>query len=129
MKKIISLSLLIVLVGCEQAQSKFFFNCKIIYPESHPLVDNILVIDTKDRYLKLNEGEMIWYGFEKSDSVIKADDYYGVPSDVVHTKTTYEFDNITGSLTTKHYGYDADKDTYLSAYRHKYQCKKAEPII
>ena len=129
MKQIISFSLLIVLVGCQQAQSKFFFECTYVSADNFRM-DKTLFIDTKISYLKLAEGEMIWMGWEQSDSMIKAHDFYGVPSDVVHTKTTYEFNNISGDLFVRTYKYDGvEKDSYSYSYMFEYECKEAEPII
>tara|TARA_B100000965_G_C19400641_1_gene673102 strand:- start:66 stop:455 length:390 start_codon:yes stop_codon:yes gene_type:complete len=129
MKKIISLSFLIVLVGCEQPQSKFYFECTYFDVVGF-LAEKTLFIDTKNKYLKLAEGEMIWMGWEQSDSMIKAHDFYGVPSDVVHTKMTYEFNNISGDLITSTYKYDgAEKDSYSFSYSFKYECNKKEPMI
>ena len=130
MKQITSISLLIFLVGCEQPQSKFFFQCTHNEDGANFQIDSTLFIDIKNSYLKLAEGEMIWMGWEQSDSIIKAHDFYGVPSDEVHTKTTYEFNNISGDLFVKTYKYDgAEKDTYSYSYQFKYECIKTEPLI
>ncbi len=129
-KQIISLSLLMFLVGCEQPQSKFFFQCTHNEEDGdNYLSDKTLFIDTKNTYLKLAEGEMIWMGWEQSDSMIKAHDFYNVPSDIVHTKTTYEFNNISGDLFVTTFMYDKEKDSYSFSYKFKYECIKTEPLI
>ncbi len=125
MKKIISLSFLIVLVGCEESKefykedvdNKKYFTCSDQYDRS---INSTLIIDIDEN--KLFFANLTFKSFEEQDrGIIYAEDTYALSG----ARNMLSFNIVDGSLMLQTYNTERLKMT--STYN--YKCKKVEPLV
>ena len=125
MKKIISLSFLIVLVGCEESKESYtedvdnkkYFTCSDQYDRS---INSTLIIDIDEN--KLFFANLTFKSFEEQDrGIIYAEDTYALSG----ARNMLSFNIVDGSLMLQTYNTERLKMT--STYN--YKCKKVEPLV
>ena len=125
MKQIISLSLLIVLVGCaelkesytEDVDNKKYFTCSDQYDRS---INSTLIIDIDEN--KVFFANLTFKSFEEQDrGIIYAEDTYALSG----SRNMLSFNIVDGSLMLQTYNTERLKMT--STYN--YKCKKVEPLV
>ena len=122
MKKIISLSFLIVLVGCEELKESYtedvdnkkYFTCSELYDQKY----STLIIDIDEN--KVFFANLTFKSFEEQDrGIIYAEDTYS------SARNMLSFNIVDGMLNLQTHNTEMLKMT--SSYY--YKCKRVEPLV
>lgn len=121
MKKVTTISLLVFLVGCDQAKEEYkemtneenYFSCIDINSKVEPPLESALLINLKEKTLE-------FMGFPYANLSYLSETILGANSAIINDEDTYlRLNRVTGELTL----YTAGGSVFF------YECKRAKPLF